>query len=155
MRVFHRLCRSHKTLRASPSLGLIFLASMALSGCSIPNLETPQCTAARDTVKRFYSFHFGNDMTASPDNIKARQAYLTPELFTQLSASGENARDYFTATDTYPKAFRVGRCTAVADDKVTIQILLLWKDDTKSDQKEVEVESLKQGDRWLINKVSG
>lgn len=132
----------------------ILHSAFFISACSVPNLEKPQCTAARDTVKRFYSYHFGNDMHPSPDNLKARQDFLSSELIGSLSGANETARDYFTATDNYPKAFRVGECKSDADDRAALQILLLWRDDTKSEQKEVHVETIKVGDKWLINKVS-
>ncbi len=128
----------------------IFFFALA---CSVPSLEKPQCVAARDTVKRFYSFHFGNDMHPSADNLKAREQFLTSELISSLSASTETAKDYFTATEDYPKAFRVGECISGSDDKVILQVLLLWRDDTKSEQKEVHVETVKVSDKWLINKV--
>jgi len=134
------------------SVACLFL--FLFSSCSIPSLEKPQCTEARDAVKRFYSFHFGNDMHPSPENLKAREQFLTSELIKVLSASSETSRDYFTATENYPKAFRVGSCSSDSNDKVTLQVLLLWRDDTKSEQKEVHVETVKTGDAWLINKVS-
>ncbi|MEO6052146.1 MAG: hypothetical protein ABIP78_12560 [Pyrinomonadaceae bacterium] len=79
---------------------------------------------------------------------------MSSELIGSLSGANETARDYFTATDNYPKAFRVGECKSDADDRAALQILLLWRDDTKSEQKEVHVETIKVGDKWLINKVS-
>jgi hypothetical protein len=127
---------------------------LTISSCSLPNLEKPQCIQARDSVKRFYSFHFGNDMQPSPENLKAREPFLTSDLFTALSASTDTANDYFTATDKYPKAFRVGSCTSDADDRAVLQILMLWRDETGSVQKEVHVETVKTGDKWLINKVT-
>ena len=130
------------------------LCVFLLSSCSIPSLEKPQCTAARDTVKRFYSLHFGNDMHPSPENLKASKQFLTSDLIKALSTSSETTKDYFTATDNYPKAFRVGSCTSDSEDKATLQIVLLWRDDTKSEQKEVYVETVLVGDKWLINKVS-
>lgn len=131
----------------------ILHCALCISSCSVPNLEKPQCTAARDAVKRFYSFHFGNDMHPSPENLKAREQFLTSELVSSLSTSQEPTTDYFTATEDYPKAFRVGSCTAESEVKVTLQVLFLWRDDVKSDQKEVNVETAKTGDKWLINKV--
>ncbi len=126
---------------------------IVVSSCSLPNLEKPECTAARDAVKRFYSFHFGNDMHPSPENLKARESFLTAELVNDLRGSGESGRDYFTATDNYPKAFRVGSCSVEQDNTALFQVLLFWRDDTKSEQKEVKVETVKTGDKWLINKV--
>ncbi|MBK8464805.1 MAG: hypothetical protein IPL32_03160 [Chloracidobacterium sp.] len=92
-------------------------------------------------------------MRPSAENLKAREQFLTSELISSLSASTETAKDYFTATENYPKAFRVGECKLESDDKATLQVLLLWRDDTKSEQKEVHVEAVKVGDKWLINKV--
>ena len=93
-------------------------------------------------------------MHPSKENLKAREQFLTNELIATLSASNETSIDYFTETDVYPKAFRVGSCTSDSDDKATLQVLLLWRDDTKSEQKEVHVETIKTGNAWLINKVS-
>ncbi len=132
----------------------ILQCAFCIAACSIPSLENSQCSAARDAVKRFYSFHFGNDMRQSQQGLKARSSFLTSELNASLSAASETAIDYFTATDNYPKAFRVGRCNAEGENKATLQVVLLWRDDTSSDQKEVAVETLKSGDKWLINKVS-
>ncbi len=132
----------------------LLLTAYCLLSCSLPNLERPQCTAAREAVKRFYSFHFGNDMHPSAENLKAREQFLTSELIRSLSAATESAKDYFTATEDYPKAFRVGSCTSESDDKATLQVLLLWRDDTRNEQKEVHVETVKVGDKWLINNVA-
>ncbi len=122
--------------------------------CSMPNLEKPQCTDARLAVKRFYSFHFGNEMSASPENLKARASYLTPELFRELSSSGESPYDYFTATERYPKSFRIGTCSIESPERTELQVVLLWRDDNTSEQKEVRVETVRSGDNWLIQKVS-
>jgi hypothetical protein len=93
-------------------------------------------------------------MRPSAGNLKASEIFLTIDLFNRLSASNETARDYFTQTDDYPKAFRVGTCTADADDKVIMQVLMLWRDDQRTEQKEVHVEMVKAQDKWLINNVS-
>jgi len=130
------------------------LAAFSSLSCSMPNLEKPECTQARDEVKRFYSYHFGNGLQPSAENLKAREQFLTSELFTSLSASSETAKDYFTATDDYPKAFRVGECKVESGDKTSFQVLLLWRDEKRSEQKEVDVETVNNGGKWLINKVS-
>ena len=105
-------------------------------------------------MKQFYSFHFGSDMRPTADNLKMRERFLTTELFATLNVSGETAADYFTATAEYPKAFRLGTCTVGSTDNVSIQVLLFWRDDTKTLQKEVRVHAVKSGDAWLINNVS-
>lgn len=141
-------------LCVSVSLRLVFVITVAISGCSIPNLEKPQCTEARNAVKRFYSLHVGGDMKPSPENLKALEPFLTSDLFKTLSASTETAKDYFTATEEYPRAFRVGECESGNEDAATLQVLLLWRDDTASKQKEIRIETVRTGDKWLINRVS-
>ncbi|CAN5355824.1 hypothetical protein BH10ACI3_BH10ACI3_04900 [soil metagenome] len=132
---------------------LLLTAYCSLS-CSIPNLEKPQCTAARDTVKRFYSFHFGNDMRPSPEGLNARKEFLTSELFKELSVSNVSDTDYFTASDNYPRAFRVGECKVSSDDRTAFGVMMLWRDENSSDQKVINVETALVDGKWLINKVS-
>ncbi len=139
-------------LRAFCIFNVAFLIA-ASAGCSIPNLETSQCSETRDAVKRFYSFHFGNDMAPTRDNLSARKPYLTDRLFNSLWAVDSIAGDYFTASSDVPKAFRVGECKVVSPEKTTFQVLLLWRDDTRSEQKEVAVDMVKQGDKWLVDGV--
>jgi len=121
--------------------------------CSIPNLEKPECTAARQTVKEFYSYHFGNDMKPSKENLEQRAKFLTADLKQTLAAQPEEKIDYFTETDDYPKAFRVGGCNVSSDNKTVFQVLFFWKDDNRSEQREAAVETVKQNNQWLINKV--
>ena len=131
----------------------LLLAAYCQLACSIPNLEKPQCTAGRDVVRRFYSFHFGNDMHPTDDNLKARQRFLTGDLYKSLSGSA-GSKDYFTASDEFPKTFKMGKCELPQSDKANVQVQIYWRDDTKTVQKEVNVEAIEKGGSWLINKVS-
>jgi len=124
-----------------------------LIGCSIPNLEKPECTEARLVTREFYSYHFGNDMKPSRENLQLREKFLTDELEQNLAVQTDDPTDYFTATNDYPKAFRVGGCEVVEPNKIVFEVVLFWKDDTRSEQREVKVETVKQNDKWLINKV--
>ncbi|MBP7377714.1 MAG: hypothetical protein KA956_14685, partial [Pyrinomonadaceae bacterium] len=112
-------------------------AAVTVACGSIPSLETAQCSEARDHIKRFYSFHFGNDMTPSTENLKAREQYLTARLFNSVSAVTKDSQDYFTAASDFPKAFRVGECKAQSPEKTEFQVLMLWRDDKRSEQKEI------------------
>jgi hypothetical protein len=125
-----------------------------LLSCSVPNLEEPECIEARQPLKEFYSFHFGNDMQPTPENLKQRERFLTSDFINRLqTASGET--DPFTLTNDLPKAFRVGGCKVVEPQKrVNFGVLLFWKTDTRSEQREIQVEAIKQNDKWLINKIS-
>jgi len=122
--------------------------------CSVPNLEKPECTGSRETVKEFYSYHFGSDMKPSKENLQKREKFLTNELQQNLAEQTNGAKDYFTATDDYPKAFRIGSCEVVNANKTVFQIVFFWRDDTRSEQREVKAEVVKQNDKWLIDKVT-
>lgn len=137
------------------SIGLFCLSLFAfcLYSCSIPNLQEQECIEARQNVKEFYSYHFGNDMRLTPENLKEREKFLTPELVNSLQTAPP-AEDPFTLTNDTPKAFRVGACEVVEPNKkVNFEILLFWKTDTRSEQREIKVEVVKQNEKWLINKI--
>jgi hypothetical protein len=131
----------------------IFVLAFAFS-CSIPNLENVSCTEARNVVRELYSFHFGNEMLPSVENLKVREKFLTKNLFQNLQGQVDTKTDYFTQTEDYPKAFRVGECSVVkADEKVSIQVVLFWRDDIRNEQKEVLVDAVKKNNVWLVDKV--
>ena len=109
--------------------------------CSIPTLESPECAQARDSVKQFYSLHFGNDMRPSAENLKVRERFLTPEFYKSLSVPSESKTDVFTASEEPPKTFKIGECRATGEGKTLLQTQLYWRDDVKTVQKEIHVEA--------------
>jgi len=131
----------------------LLLAAFCSLSCSLPVLESPECTDSREAVRKFYSFHYANDIAPTPENLKAREKYLTPQLYQKL-LSESLGKDYFTLSETPPKAFRVAACTTIDPGKTELGVHLFWKDDTKTTQNEIEVEAVKQGDGWLVNKVT-
>ncbi len=128
-----------------------------IAGCSIPSLEKPECTQARDAVKQFYSFHFGNDMHPTAENLKMRQRYLTENFYKKLMVDATGLPptkiDYFTFSEEPPKTFKIGKCEAAQPNKANVQVQIYWRDDTKTVQKEVNVEAVNQKDVWLIDDV--
>ena len=133
----------------------VFLSAAAMFGtsCSIPTLDTQECIEARPAARIFYSFHFGNDMTFSPENLEARSRYLTKRLKTELH-SRRGTGDYFTTgDDNVPKAFRAGSCQTLSPDRVAIEVLMLWRTDESDTQKQITVEMQKVGNEWLVDKV--
>ena len=140
-------------------LGLCIVhCALCIAACSIPVLEAPQCTDASLAVKQLYSYHFGNDMTPSAENLKARQKYLTGDLYESLAAKQSGKMDYFTKSDEYPKTFKIGKCDLKDPDHVDLQVQLYWVQERGSKidttQREVQVDAVKQGDHWLIDSVS-
>jgi hypothetical protein len=133
----------------------LLLAAFCLPACSVPNLEEPDCRESRDVIREFYSFHFGNDMHPSSENIKLREKFLTTRLTDELLRSSPGNVDYFTGTSDFPKAFRVGECKInVPGESVTFDVLLFWKDDTRTQQSHIPVELKKDGAGWRVDKVN-
>ena len=123
-------------------------------GCSIPNLEPRACIESRNAVREFYSFHFGNGMLNSPESLKLRERFLTPEFMTRLTNEKEGIDPYTTGTEELPKAFRIGECKELSPDRTAFQVLLFWKDDFRSEQRAINVEMEKVANKWLIDNVS-
>ncbi len=124
-----------------------------MMGCSIPNLEPVQCTESRDAVKEFYSIHFGSDMRPSENYFNLRKRFLTESLGAGIAKELTQPKDYFTQTDDYAKAFRIGGCKVLSDDKTNVEILLFWRSDARSEQRAIHAETIKENGKWLINKV--
>jgi hypothetical protein len=58
-----------------------------------------------------------------------------------------------TNSTDFPKAFRIGECKVIEPTKTNLEIVLFWKDDNRSEQKNIHVEAVKEADKWLIGKV--
>jgi hypothetical protein len=130
----------------------LLLVACALS-CSVPNLEQPECDQARDAVREFYSFHFGNDMTFSPENLEKRRNYLSPDFYAKLLQTQPEV-DPFTRTKDQPKAFRAGECKVIeAGRLVNFELLLFWKTDTRTEQRPIHVNAELRDGKWLIASV--
>ena len=92
-------------------------------------------------------------MKFSQENLKLRERFLTPELTASLR-SLQTEKDVFTTnSDDFPKAFRTAACEVIAPDKTIFTVVLFWRSDTRSEQKEIKVETAKQNDKWLIDRI--
>jgi hypothetical protein len=132
---------------------LLLTAYCSLNCGSVPNLEPAECNESRSVVKEFYSYHFGNDMKFLPENLQKREKFLTPEYFKSLQNLQTDGDVFTTGSADFPKAFRVGKCEVVEPGKTSIEVLLFWRDNQRSEQKAIRAEVVKQNDRWLINKI--
>lgn len=132
---------------------VVFAIFLSVAACSIPNLESSSCTDSRNAVREFYSFHIGNSMSFTADDLKLREKFLTPEFVERLRSSKEGTDPFTTGTTDFPKAFRVGECKDISPNRTAIQVLLLWRDDTRTEERKIGVEAEKRGENWLIDKV--
>lgn len=129
---------------------LLAAAAVFAASCSIPDLTSPECEQATGVVRELFSYHLGNDLRFGPEDEK----FMTPELAASLKNNPAGV-DPVTKTDPNdpPKAFRVGRCKS-AGGRPSVEVLLFWKTDTRSEQRELDVETVKQGDKWLVDKIA-
>lgn len=145
--------RTNIVPRLAATALMAVLMSVLAGACRVDTFDTSPCGEASDAARRFYSFHLGNDMTPSPENLEKRKKYLTDELFKQLSGT-ESRQDYFTASENFPRTFKIGHCTQNSAEDTTVQVQIYWKDDYTTEQKDVLVDVAKRGGEWLVNKVS-
>lgn len=138
----------------SASRGLILFLTFASVGCSIPNLDPPECAESRTVIQEFYSFHFGNEMRVSSDGLAARKEFLTPEMFIAGSTAAEGTDPFTTGTNDIPKAFRAGQCRVISPERTDHDVLLFWKDDSRTEQRVIKVQVAKIEDGWLIDKIN-
>lgn len=127
--------------------------SFLFSNCRLYSLEAIECTEARLAAKQFYSFHFGNEMRPSAENLRSREKFLTPRYFAALSASKEDLLDQFTLTEEYPKTFKIGECKSENATNADLQIQLYWRDDFTTVQQEVVANMVKENGKWLLDGV--
>ncbi|MEQ1762865.1 MAG: hypothetical protein ABL984_06965 [Pyrinomonadaceae bacterium] len=140
-------------LRSGISICLL-IAVFSLFSCTVPNLESPACTESKNAVREFYSYHFGNEMKSSAEGIKRREKFLTPELAKAAAASAEGTDPFTTGSDDIPKTFRVGDCREISPERTESSVLLFWRSDDRTEQREIKVEAIDKNDTWLVNKVS-
>lgn len=136
------------------SKATLLMLIVGLSACSLPSLETPACTESRNALREFFSFHFGNDMKFSDESLKLREKYLSPEFRAKIASTPAGTDPFTSGSDDLPKAFRVGECTELSPEKTVSTVLLFWKDDTRTEQREIKVEAIDVNDSWLVNNIS-
>jgi len=124
--------------------------AFCIAACSIPSLESQQCAEARDSVKDFYSWYLGTDAKTRTQQQTTYDRFIAPGF--QTSATDD--LDPFFLSPTMPTTFKIGKCDVDNDSRVSIQVQLYWRYESKTDQKEVYAEVARSGDKWLIEKVA-
>jgi len=132
----------------------LLLAAYGSLSCSIPNLESAPCVDSRNALREFYSYHFGNSMTFSEADLKAREKFLSPEFAARLRGTQEGIDPFTTGTADVPKAFRVGECRELSSERTALEVVLFWKDDKRTEERKIQVEMTKRGEGWLVDDVA-
>lgn len=135
-------------------LGLALVAAIGSAACSVPSLESPACTESKNAVREFYSYHFGNEPKFSAEGLKLREKYLSSDFAAAVAGSKDGTDPFTTGTDDIPKAFRVGECREISPEKTESNVLIFWRTDERTEQREIRVEAIDKNDIWLVNKVS-
>jgi hypothetical protein len=130
----------------------ILHSALCIGSCSLPSLESGECSQARDTVKQFYSWYLGTETGEKDKHPEIFNKYVSSEFLVGHGKSSGN--DPYFLSPTFPKTFKIGVCKQIDAQKVDMQVQLYWRDDAKTVQKEVHVETVKASDKWLINKIS-
>lgn len=133
------------------TLTALALFFVFLSGCSVPNLESAECTSARGQLKKLYSIHFDRGFEPDDDYRKERNEFLTKELRERIDATRDI--DLLTRTSDHPKAFRIGSCTESGADTLRFGILLFWKDEERNEQRKIEAVMKRTGNEWDLDSV--
>jgi hypothetical protein len=122
---------------------------ICVSGCSIPNLEGQQCTEARDAVHDFYFWYLGTDSAMRDKQRNIYERFIAPSF----QSDAKTDLDPFFLSDTTPTTLKIGKCEQIDDLHVSMQVQLYWRQDGKTDQKEVYADVKKATNGWLIDKV--
>jgi hypothetical protein len=122
---------------------------LVLCGCSIPNLERQQCTEARDVVHDFYFWYLGTEPAMRDKQQDVYNRFIAPSF----QSAAKTELDPFFLSPTIPTTLKIGKCEMKDDSHVEMQVQLYWRQDGKTDQKEVYADVAKTGDKWLIDKV--
>lgn len=92
-------------------------------------------------------------MIPSIENLEQRKKFLSTRLVEDLKQHTGSEKDYFTQTEDYPKAFRAGKCETIDRKRASFQVLLFWRTNDENIQREITVETVKEGEEWLIDTV--
>ncbi|MEO5857734.1 MAG: hypothetical protein ABIR33_02175 [Pyrinomonadaceae bacterium] len=93
-------------------------------------------------------------MKFSDEVLKHREKFLTPEFAKSVAGSAAGTDPFTTGSEDIPKAFRVGDCREHSPERTESSVLLFWRTDERTEQREIRVEAIDRNDTWLVNKVS-
>jgi hypothetical protein len=130
----------------------IVSCTLSVVACSIPAIESSDCTAARDVAKRYYSLAIGGDLANQPDSMTQFKKLLAPNF----SVSGTDlggGRDPYNFSLITPSSSRFDECAVQQDGKPTINVTVIWRHNDQNYLRKDKVTLLKSGDTWLVEHI--
>jgi hypothetical protein len=94
-------------MRATLHFCLFTFAFCLLAACSVPKLESPDCSAARDAARQYYSLAIGGETGTRPDVVEKLKAMRSP-AFSVDGTTAEEGRDEYYFSRLHPTSYRVG-----------------------------------------------
>ena len=116
----------------------------------VPKIESADCAAARDVVKRYYSLAIGGDLAHQPDALASINALRSP-AFTAGPVIGGSDPFYFSFVP--PTSCRVDECAVGSDNRATLDATVIWRQNDQNYLRKDKVTLRKSGDSWLIERI--
>ena len=138
-------CTLHNTVRI---LCVVYCAA-CLAACSIPNLDSPECAAARDVAKKYYSLAVGGDPMSHPEVLAKLKALRAPNFSASPAAEG----DPYYYSSVPPTSYRADECSPLSDGRVKIEITVIWRVNDKNSIRKDWVTVAKSNDTWLVEHI--
>lgn len=131
----------------------ICLAAWLLhSACSIPNLEAPGCSEARDAAKRYYSLATGGETATLPE-VSSRLNDMRSTTFSVAPAGGDAGRDPYNFSRIQPISSRVGECSIETANLAVTEVTVIWREDDHTAERTDRVTLIRNNDYWLIDRI--
>ena len=99
-------------------------------------------TDPAQTVQSFYDYHFKHDMSFGMPEMKARKAWLAPELYELITKvlkkpvprgdAPDIEGDIFTDSQDFPTSFHVGKAT-VNKETAKVPVTFTWSRENRHD----------------------
>jgi len=126
--------------------------ALCIISCSIPAIESADCSAAREVTKRYYSLAIGGDLADQPDSLRQIKQLQAPGFSvggTQISGG----RDPYNFSLVTPSSSRVDECADLGNGKVTNDVTVIWRHNDQNYLRKDKVTLARSGDTWLIEHI--
>jgi hypothetical protein len=130
----------------------ILHCALCIISCSIPAIESPDCSAAREVTKRYYSLAIGGDLADQPDSLRQIKQLQAPDFSvggTQISGG----RDPYNFSLVTPSSSRVVECADLGNGEVMNNVTVIWRQNDQNYLRKDKVTLARSGDTWLIEHI--